>query len=53
MAIGVAARLIEEGRVRMALACGSDALSAFTLAGFNALQALDPQPCRPLPGGRG
>ena len=48
MAIGVAARLIEEGRVRLALAGGSDALSAFTLAGFNALQALDDQPCRPF-----
>ena len=48
MAIGVAARLIEEGRVRVALAGGSDALAAFTLAGFNALQALDGQPCRPF-----
>jgi 3-oxoacyl-[acyl-carrier-protein] synthase II len=48
MAIGVAARLIEEGRVRVALAGGSDALSAFTLAGFNALRALDDQPCRPF-----
>ena len=48
MAIGVGARLIEEGRVRLALAGGSDALSAFTLAGFNALQALDDQPCRPF-----
>ena len=32
----------------MALAGGSDALSSFTLAGFNALQALDGQPCRPF-----
>jgi 3-oxoacyl-(acyl-carrier-protein) synthase len=48
MAIGVGARLIGEGRVRLALAGGSDALSAFTLAGFNALQALDEQPCRPF-----
>lgn len=48
MAIGVAARLIEEGRVQVALAGGSDALAPFTLAGFNALQALDDQPCRPF-----
>jgi 3-oxoacyl-(acyl-carrier-protein) synthase len=48
MAVGVAAGLIQEGRVRLALAGGSDALSAFTLAGFNALQALDSQPCRPF-----
>jgi 3-oxoacyl-[acyl-carrier-protein] synthase II len=48
MAIGVAARLIEEGRVRVALAGGSDALAPITLAGFNALQALDDQPCRPF-----
>ena len=32
----------------MALAGGSDAISAITLAGFNALQALDRQPCRPF-----
>ena len=48
MAIAVAAGMIEEGRVRVALAGGSDALSSFTLAGFNALQALDSQPCRPF-----
>jgi len=27
---------------------GSDALSTFTLAGFHALKALDPDPCRPF-----
>ena len=48
IAIGLAARMIEEGRVRLALAGGSDALAPITLAGFNALQALDPQPCRPF-----
>jgi 3-oxoacyl-[acyl-carrier-protein] synthase II len=48
MAVAVAARLIEQGRARVALAGGSDALSLFTLAGFNALQALDDQPCRPF-----
>lgn len=48
MAVAVAARLIEEGRTSVALAGGSDALCPFTLAGFNALQALDGQPCRPF-----
>ncbi len=48
MAIAVAASLIEEGRVAVALAGGTDALSSFTLAGFNALQALDREPCRPF-----
>jgi 3-oxoacyl-[acyl-carrier-protein] synthase II len=48
MAIALAARQIEEGRTRVALAGGSDALSTFTLAGFHALQAVDPAPCRPF-----
>jgi 3-oxoacyl-[acyl-carrier-protein] synthase II len=48
IAIGLAARMIEEGRVRLALAGGSDALAPITLAGFSALQALDAQPCRPF-----
>lgn len=48
IAIALAARMIEEGRARVALAGGSDAISAITLAGFNALQALDRQPCRPF-----
>jgi 3-oxoacyl-(acyl-carrier-protein) synthase len=32
----------------MMLAGGSDALCPFTLSGFNSLQALDPDPCRPF-----
>jgi len=48
IAIALAARMIEEGRASVALAGGSDAISAITLAGFNALQALDPQLCRPF-----
>ena len=32
----------------MVLAGGSDALCAFTLSGFNSLQALDQEPCRPF-----
>lgn len=48
IAIGLAARMIEEGRVRLAVAGGSDALAPITLAGFSALQALDAQPCRPF-----
>ncbi len=48
MALTVAARMIGEGRTPVALAGGSDALCAFTLAGFNALKALDREPCRPF-----
>ena len=48
MAIAIAAGMILDGRTRVALAGGSDALCPFTLAGFEALQALDGQPCRPF-----
>lgn len=48
MAIGLAANLLLDGAAPMMLAGGSDALCPFTLSGFNSLQALDPQPCRPF-----
>ena len=48
MAIALAAGMIADGRVSMAIAGGSDALCPFTMAGFNALQALDFEPCRPF-----
>jgi 3-oxoacyl-(acyl-carrier-protein) synthase len=48
MALAVAAGLIVQGQTKVALAGGSDALCPFTLAGFNALQALDSQACRPF-----
>lgn len=48
MALAVAAELIVQGQTTVALAGGSDALCPFTLAGFNAIQALDAQACRPF-----
>lgn len=48
MAIGLAANLLLDGGAPMMLVGGSDALCPFTLSGFNALQALDPEPCRPF-----
>lgn len=53
MAIAAAARAIADGRATVALAGGSDALCLFTLAGFNALQALDSGQCRPFDESRG
>ena len=32
----------------MALALGCDELASLTYSGFNALRALDPQPCKPF-----
>ena len=52
MAIALGARMILDGTAPMVLAGGSEALCAFTLGGFNALQALDPEPCRPFDEGR-
>ena len=48
MAIALAAGMVIAGHVPMMLAGGSDALAAYTLSGFNSLQALDPDPCRPF-----
>lgn len=42
------ARLIRHGLVDRVLAGGTDALSKFTLNGFNTLMILDKQPCRPF-----
>jgi 3-oxoacyl-[acyl-carrier-protein] synthase II len=46
--IGLAADLIQEGRADAALAGGTDAHCKMTYAGFNALQALDPDVCKPF-----
>lgn len=46
--IGLAADLIQEGRADAAIAGGTDAHCRMTYAGFNALQALDPEVCRPF-----
>ncbi len=48
MAIALAAGMVLDGAAPLMLAGGSDALSLFTLSGFNSLQALDPEPCRPF-----
>ncbi|HLZ16251.1 MAG TPA: beta-ketoacyl-[acyl-carrier-protein] synthase family protein [Cyclobacteriaceae bacterium] len=43
-----ATRLIREGILDVAVAGGTDALTRFTLNGFNSLMILDKQPCRPF-----
>ncbi|UCG26664.1 MAG: beta-ketoacyl-[acyl-carrier-protein] synthase family protein [Bacteroidales bacterium] len=43
-----AAQLIRHGIVDRVVAGGTDALSRFTLNGFNALMILDKNPCRPF-----
>jgi 3-oxoacyl-[acyl-carrier-protein] synthase II len=48
MSIAIAARMVLDGSAPFMLAGGSEALCPFTLSGFNALQALDPRPCRPF-----
>jgi 3-oxoacyl-[acyl-carrier-protein] synthase-1 len=44
----LAARLIKEGRLDVAIAGGADCLAAFTLNGFNSLLLLDPDLCIPF-----
>jgi 3-oxoacyl-[acyl-carrier-protein] synthase-1 len=44
----LAARLIKEGRLDVAIAGGADAITAFTLNGFNSLLLLDPDLCIPF-----
>jgi 3-oxoacyl-[acyl-carrier-protein] synthase-1 len=47
-AIMTGARMIRHGLLDTALAGGTDALTLFTLNGFNSLMILDREPCRPL-----
>lgn len=47
-AVVVGAAALRQGRARAVLCGGVDALGAMTLAGFSALAALDPVPCRPF-----
>lgn len=47
-AIMVGARLIREGKLDRVVAGGTDALTLFTLNGFNSLMILDRNPCRPF-----
>jgi len=48
MAIGCALEALREGSVDVAIAGGADSLCRVTYAGFNALRAVDPEPCRPF-----
>jgi 3-oxoacyl-[acyl-carrier-protein] synthase-1 len=49
----LAARLIKEGRLDVAVAGGADSLTAFTLNGFNSLLLLDPDLCIPFDAKKG
>jgi 3-oxoacyl-(acyl-carrier-protein) synthase len=51
-AIIFGARLIKNGILDVVIAGGTDALSKFTLNGFNSLMILDPNPCRPFDANR-
>ena len=46
--LAVAAEMIEDGVVDVAVAGGADALTRICFMGFNALKLLDPSPCRPF-----
>jgi len=46
--IGYGADLIRNGRAKVLLCGGSDALSELTFGGFNSLRAMDPHPCKPF-----
>jgi 3-oxoacyl-[acyl-carrier-protein] synthase II len=48
LAVAAAAAAIRQGRTAIALAVGADQLCRLTYAGFDSLQALDPEPCRPF-----
>src|SRR5207253_991623 len=48
LAVALAADAIRRGEARIALALGADGLCRLTYAGFDALQALDPDRCRPF-----
>lgn len=47
LAISVGKRLLEENTYENALIVGGDVISKFTLSGFNSLQALDNEICKP------
>jgi 3-oxoacyl-(acyl-carrier-protein) synthase len=51
-AIALGARLIQHNQLDIVISGGTDALSKFTLNGFNSLMILDSQPCRPFDAGR-
>lgn len=51
-AIMLAARLIKNNKLDVVFAGGTDALTRFTLNGFNSLMILDKNPCRPFDASR-
>jgi 3-oxoacyl-[acyl-carrier-protein] synthase II len=51
-AIGMARDLIRSGAARTMIVGGTEPLSRLTFASFNALQAVDPDYCRPFSGNR-
>jgi 3-oxoacyl-[acyl-carrier-protein] synthase II len=51
-ALKVALSMLQNGRAQRVLAGGSDGLCRLTFAGFNALAAMDPEPCRPFDASR-
>src|SRR5690606_17969399 len=50
--IMMAAQMISNGMIDVAIAGGADSLSRFTLNGFNTLMILDKQPCQPFDNNR-
>lgn len=51
-AIGAAVDMLRDGLVDAAVAGGTDALCRITYSGFNVLQAVDSEPCRPFDASR-
>lgn len=47
LALAVAKRLIDQKRYDHVLVVGGDLVTKFIISGFNAFQALSPEPCRP------
>lgn len=47
-ALILGARMIQQGQVKRAICGGCDALSRFTLNGFNSLKNVEKTPCRPF-----
>jgi len=50
--IMMAAQMINNGMLDVAIAGGADSMSKFTLNGFNTLQILDKEPCQPFDNNR-
>ena len=50
--IMLGSRLIEQDRLDVVIAGGTDALTRFTLNGFNSLMILDKEPCKPFDANR-